>query len=101
MVVIPVPTSILPAMSAPPKPGKKRKAEANDPDPEDARPLPFNGLVRTSTLVKQVREDAGDEPVKISRRFVEAFRKDTEERLRQALKRSRLNNRRTLMPADV
>ena len=103
MVVIPVPTSILPAMSAPPKLGKKRKAEdqPNDQEPEDARPLPANGLVRTSTLLKQVKEDAKDEPMKVRRAFVEAFRKDTEERLRQALKRARLNKRHTLMPADV
>ena len=104
MVVIRVPTTILPAMNAPPELGKKRKAEdpaPNDPEPEDARPLPANGLVRTSTLLKQVKEDAKDEPMKVRRAFVEAFRKDTEERLRQALKRARLNKRHTLMPADV
>ena len=103
MVVIPVPVSILPPMSPPPKRGQKRKAEAKDPEPEpqDARPLPANGLVRTSTLLKQIKEDAGDEPMKVRRAFVEAFRKDTEERLRQALKRARLNKRHTLTPADV
>ena len=102
MVVIPVPTSILPAMPPPPKRGQKRKdPQPVDPEPEDARPLPANGLVRTSTLLKQVKEDAKDEPMKVRRAFVEAFRKDTEERLRQALKRARLNKRHTLMPADV
>ena len=99
MAAIPVPTTILPPAAPPPKRGKKRKDP--EPEPEDARPLPANGLVRTSTLLKMVKEAAGDETMKVRRNFVEAFRQDTEERLRQAFRRARLNQRRTLMPADV
>ena len=80
---------------------REGKRKAKDSEPEESRAPPANGLIRTSALFKQMREEAGEESVKISARFIDAFRKDCEERLRQSLKRARLNKRRTLMPADV
>ena len=106
MASIPVPTAVLPPKAPPPTRGKKRKAEKKDPpEPpvQEARALPANGLIRTSTLLKQVKEHAEAEGVemKVRRGFVEAFLKQTEENLRLSFKRARLNQRRTLMPADV